>query len=153
MKVSEVMTGAAVVDVADDSLADAASKMREQQTGSLLVMDGDRLVGIFTERDLLKSIGRGEDPKSTLLKEVMTTDVITVAPDTRLHDAAVLMAAKWIRHLPVVEGDRVVGVLSQRDLIGVFAQVLDEPETINHLRGEDLARARRLKRIEAGDLD
>ena len=52
MRVSDIMTSAAVVDSADDSIAQAAAKMREQQTGSLLVMDGDRLLGIFTERDL-----------------------------------------------------------------------------------------------------
>lgn len=153
MKVSDVMTEAGVIDAADDSLADAAAKMREQQTGSLLIMDGDRLVGIFTERDLLKSVGRGEDPKATLLKDVMSTDVITIGPDSTLHDAAALMASKWIRHLPVVKGEKLVGVISQRDLVGVFAQMLDEPETIELLRGEELARAKRLKRIEAGDLD
>lgn len=153
MKVSDVMTPAVVVDVADDTLADAAAKMREQQTGSLLIMDGERLVGIFTERDLLKSVGRGQDPKNTSLKDVMATDLITIPPDVTLHDAAALMTSKWIRHLPVVEGEKVVGVLSQRDLVGVFAQVLDEPETIEQVRGEELARAKRLKRIQAGDLD
>lgn len=147
------MTEAVVIDVADDTLADAAAKMREQQTGSLLIMDGDRLAGIFTERDLLKAIGRGLDPKSTPLKDVMTTDVVTISPSTKLRDAASMMASKWIRHLPAVEAGKVVGMLSQRDLLGVFAQILREPETFEQLRGEELARARRLKRIQAGDLD
>lgn len=153
MKVSDVMTAAVVVDVADDTLADAAAKMRQQQTGSLLVMDGERLVGILTERDLLKSVGRGEDPKSTLIKDVMTNDVITVTPGSKLRDAATLMAGKWIRHLPVVQDDKVVGILSQRDLLGVFAILLQEPEASGRLQFEDLARAKRLRRIEAGDLD
>lgn len=153
MQVSEVMTGAVVLDSADDTLAEAASRMREQQTGSLLVMEGDRLIGIFTERDLLKAVARGQDPKLTQLKDVMTTEVVTISPDAKLRDAASLMASKWIRHLPVIDGGRVVGVISQRDLVGVFSQVLDEPEALEGIRVTELARARRLERIEAGDLD
>lgn len=147
------MTQAVVLDSADDSLAEAAAKMREQQTGSLLVMDGTRLLGIFTERDLLKSIGRGQDPKTTRLKDEMTTDVLTIAPDAKLSEAAQIMATKWIRHLPVIEGESVVGVISQRDLVGVFARMLGEPETVEKLQEGELVRATRLRRIEAGDLD
>ena len=149
MKVSEVMTEAMVTDLADDTLADAAGKMREQQTGSLLIMDGQRLMGIFTERDLLKAIAQGKDPKLTQLKEEMTTDVVTITPDTELKEAADLMATRWIRHLPVIKEGKLVGVLSQRDLTGVFEQSLQEAD---HPTGE-LVRTRRLKRIEAGDLD
>ena len=147
MQVSEVMTQAVVTDAADDSLAEAAAKMREQQTGSLLIMEGSQLKGIFTERDLLKAVATGLDPKSVQLKDVMTTELITVPPHSGLKEAAELMASKWIRHLPVVEEDRVVGMLSQRDLTGVFAQSLQGAPS-----GE-LVRSRRLKRIQAGDLD
>lgn len=152
MRVSDIMTSAAVVDSADDSIAQAAAKMREQQTGSLLIMDGDRLLGIFTERDLLKAVALGQDLNETRLKDTMTTDVITVTPAASLKEASTLMASKWIRHLPVVEGEKVVGVISQRDLTGVISDLLaDEPEQAP----EDaaLVRTRRLKRIEAGDLD
>jgi CBS domain-containing protein len=143
------MTEAMVTDLADDTLSDAAAKMREQQTGSLLIIDGDRLMGIFTERDLLKAIAQGKDPKLTQLKEEMTTDVITITPETELKEAADLMATRWIRHLPVIKEGKLMGVLSQRDLTGVFAQSLQEAD---HPTGE-LIRTRRLKRIEAGDLD
>lgn len=153
MKVSDVMTGAVVVDAADDTLADAAAKMREQQTGSLLVMDGDRLVGIFTERDLLASVARGRDPKTTPLKDEMTSDVVTIPPEATLKEAAGIMASKWIRHLPVVEGERVIGMVSQRDLVGVFATALGGTEALQQVSEGELVRARRLKRIEAGDLD
>jgi CBS domain-containing protein len=147
VNVSEVMTEAVVTDLADDTLADAAAKMREQQTGSLLIMEGPRLVGIFTERDLLKAVAQGKDPKLTQLKEEMTTEIITIGPDSDLREAAELMASRWIRHLPVTKEGTLIGVLSQRDLAGVFAQSVQERPT-----GE-LVRARRLKRIEAGDLD
>lgn len=154
MKISEIMTKAAVTDSADDTLAEAANRMWTQQTGSLLVMDGDRLVGIVTERDVLKSIARGLDPLQVPLKDVMTTEVITIGPQTTLKEAAQLMATKWIRHLPVVEGARVVGIISQRDLTGVLAEALHEPDMLHQLvEASTLVRERRLRRIEAGDLD
>jgi CBS domain-containing protein len=154
MKISEIMTQAAVTDSADDTLAEACAKMRAQQTGSLLVMDGDRLVGIVTERDVLKAVAQGLDPKQVRLKDVMSTDLITIGPQTTLKEAARIMATKWIRHLPVVEGSRVVGIVSQRDLTGVLAEALHEPERLHQLvESSALVRERRLKRIEAGDLD
>ncbi|MCA1834678.1 MAG: CBS domain-containing protein [Actinomycetota bacterium] len=154
MRISEIMTKAAVNDSADDSVAEASRKMHEQQTGSLLVMDGKSLIGIITERDILKVVARGLDPNTTPIKEVMTTDVVTIEPDTRLKEAAKLMASKWIRHLPVCEGTNVVGIISQRDLTGVLAGALNEPEALHQLlESSQLVRERRLKRIEAGDLD
>lgn len=154
MKISEIMTKAAVNDSADDTIAEAARRMHEQQTGSLLIMDADRLLGIITERDVLKTVARGLDPKTTPIKDVMTTDVVTISPKTRLKEAAHLMATKWIRHLPVVEGTSVVGIISQRDLTGVLAEALNEPEALHTLvESSSLVRERRLKRIEHGDLD
>jgi CBS domain-containing protein len=154
LKISEIMTKAAVADAADDTLAEAAVKMWTQQTGSLLVMESDRLVGIVTERDLLRAVANGQDPSKIALKDVMTSDVITIGPQTRLKEAAALMATKWIRHLPVVEGDKVVGIISQRDLTGILASALTEPEALHRLlESSELVRERRLKRIEAGDLD
>lgn len=154
MKISEIMTKAAVTDSAGDTLAEAAAKMWKAQTGSLLVMDADRLVGIVTERDLLRVVAQGQDPRQVRLKDVMRADVITIGPQSRLKEAAALMAGKWIRHLPVVDGDKVVGIISQRDLTGVLAEALNEPEALHQLvEGSQLVRERRLKRIEAGDLD
>jgi len=154
MKVSEIMTKATVTDAAQDSLAEAAARMWNAQTGSLLVMEGEHLVGIVTERDVLRAIAHGMDPQQVPVKDLMRTDVITVGPQTSLKEAAKLMATKWIRHLPVVEGSRVVGILSQRDLTGVLAEALHEPEALHQLvEASALIRERRLKRIEAGDLD
>lgn len=151
MRVSDVMTQAVVMDSADETLAEAASRMREQQTGSLLVMDSDRLLGIFTERDLLKAVASGLDPKQSTIKDIMTTDLVTVTPTTTIREAADIMATKWIRHLPVIEGERVVGVISQRDLTGIVARLLNEPQA--EVPEDQLVRERRLRRIEAGDLD
>jgi CBS domain-containing protein len=154
MKVSEIMTKATVTDAAQDTLAEAAARMWNAQTGSLLVMEGEHMVGILTERDVLRAIAHGMDPLQVPVKDLMRTDVITVGPQTTLKEAAKLMATKWIRHLPVVEGSKVVGILSQRDLTGVLAEALHEPEALHQLvEASALVREKRLRRIEAGDLD
>jgi CBS domain-containing protein len=154
MKVSEIMTKATVTDAAQDTLAEAAARMWNAQTGSLLVMEGEHMVGILTERDVLRAIAHGMDPLQVPVTDLMRTDVITVGPQTTLKEAAKLMATKWIRHLPVVEGSKVVGILSQRDLTGVLAEALHEPEALHQLvEASALVREKRLRRIEAGDLD
>ncbi len=154
MRVADLMTRAAVSDAPDDTLAEAAAKMRQQQTGSLLVMEGDRLAGIVTERDVLKAVGEGRDPKALALRDVMTKDVVTISPDTSIRDAARLMFDHWFRHLPVCSGEgKVQGMISLRDLLTLVAEGMEEPEALTQLTGHALVRDRRLERIEAGDLD
>ena len=153
MKISDFMTEAALTDRSDDSLASAARKMREQQTGSLLITDGDQLLGILTERDILRAVAE-DIPLDTPISEVMSKDLVTAEPSTSLREAARIMTEKWIRHLPVLEGGRLVGIVSQRDLAGVLAGALNEPEELHRLiESSELVRERRLKRIDAGDLD
>lgn len=154
MRVSEIMTKAAVTDQPDDTLADAARKMWKQQTGSLLVMDGEDLVGIVTERDVLKAVAGGESMQDTHVSEVMSKDLVTVGPGTSLREAAKVMTDRWIRHLPVVDSGTLVGIISQRDLAGVLAGALNEPEALEALvEASELARERRLRRIEPGAWD
>lgn len=146
------MTQASVTDAPSDSLKDAASRMWQQQTGSLLVMDDGRLVGIITERDVMKAVARGLPIDTTPVSAVMTGNVLTVPPTATLHEAARHMAVRWIRHLPVVDDGQVVGVVSQRDLVGVLAALNKDPDAFE-LPSDDLVRERRLVRIEHGDLD
>ena len=154
MRVSEIMTNAAVTDQSDDTLVEAARKMWKQQTGSLLVVDGEDLVGIVTERDILKAVANGISLNETRISEIMSKDLMTVGPGTSLREAAKVMADKWIRHLPVRDGGKLVGVLSQRDLAGVLAGALNEPEALQQLvESSELVRERRLKRIEHGVWD
>src|SRR5439155_17729319 len=87
VRVSEIMTNAAVTDQADDTLTAAARKMWEQQTGSLLVVDGEDLVGIVTERDVLKAAANGLSMDETRISQIMTKDLVTVGPGTSLRDA------------------------------------------------------------------
>ena len=148
------MTSAALTDAADDTLAEASSKMWRQQTGSLLVMDADSLIGIVTERDVLRVVAEGHDPKSVSLRDVMTKDVVTIGSNASIKDAAAIMFEKWFRHLPVVSAaGEVVGIISLRDLLTLLSESMDEPEHLQVLTGHKLVRDRRLERVEAGDLD
>ena len=154
MKVSDIMTPAALSDAPNDTLAEASAKMWQQQTGSLLIMEGANLIGIVTERDVLRVVAEGHDPKSTKLDVVMTKDPVTIDPETKLKDAAGIMFDKWFRHLPVVTSQgEVVGIISLRDLMSLVAQGMQEPESLQVLTGHKLARDMRLERVEAGDLD
>ena len=154
MRVSEIMTEAAVLDQADDTLVEAARKMWKQQTGSLLVVDGEDLVGIITERDILKAVAQGTSLDQATISDVMSKDPTTVGPGTSLREAAKIMAERWIRHLPVVDGGKLVGILSQRDLAGILAGALNEPEALEQLvEASELVRERRLRRVEHGVWD
>jgi len=146
------MTPASVTDSPDETLRASAVRMWEQQTGSLLVMEDDHLAGIVTERDILKAVARGKDVDVAVAGDLMSRDVLTVSPETPLHIAARIMASRWIRHLPVLESGKVVGVVSLRDLVAVLAALGPASGDVN-LPADDLVRSRRLSRIEAGDLD
>jgi len=148
------MTNATVTDQSDDTLAEAARKMWKQQTGSLLVVEGEDLVGILTERDVMKAVANGANLTETRVSEVMSKDLVTVGPGTSLREAAKLMADRWIRHLPVLDSGKLVGILSQRDLVGVLAGALNEPDALTQLvEASELVRERRLRRIEHGVWD
>ena len=152
MQVRDIMTQATVTESPHDSLRSAAERMWRQQTGSLIIAEGDQLIGIITERDLLRAVALGADPDKTTVDDAMTTQVFTVPPDMQLQEAAREMATRWIRHLPVVGGGKLLGVVSMRDVTGVFAAMASGPVKVEH-EFDHLVRERRLARIEHGDLD
>ncbi len=152
MQVRDVMTQAAVTESPQDSIRSAAERMWRQQTGSLVITDDGQLTGIITERDLLRAVALGADPDKTTVDDAMTTEVFTVPPDMPLQDAAREMASRWIRHLPVVEAGKLLGVVSMRDVTGVFAAMATGSVRVEH-EFDQLVRERRLARIEHGDLD
>jgi CBS domain-containing protein len=98
------------------TVADAATIMGERGAGSALVMEGDRLLGIFTERDIVRALGQHFDAATHPVSEWMTPDPTTVPPETTAKEALQLMLERGFRHLPVTEGDSVLGVVSLRDL-------------------------------------
>lgn len=103
------------------TLREAARQMVEKDVGAALVIDEERPhPGIVSERDLLVSVGRGEDPDAELVRDHMSDSVITATPDWSLERAAAEMAHRRIRHLVVVDGPELVGVLSMRDIMNVW---------------------------------
>lgn len=152
VRVDEIMTQPAVTDATGVSLARVAELMWRQQTGSIVIVEDRRVVGIITERDVLRAVAAGKDPASVVVGDVMTTDIVTTTPDTPLRDAARIMAQHWIRHLPVVENGELAGMISQRDITGVFAALVHASGTPT-IETDSLVRDQRLARIEMGDLD
>ena len=152
VQVRDVMTEATITETPADKLRTAAERMWREQTGSLLITTDGRLTGIITERDVLRAVALGADPDLATVDEAMTIGVYTVPPDMPLHVAAREMAARWIRHLPVVENGRLLGVISMRDVTGVFGALGtgDSEIDIEH-EFDQLVRKRRLARIEGGD--
>ncbi len=104
-----------------DTVTEVAQRMVERNVGAVLVLDGGRLVGIMTERDLMRAVARGLDSDASV-SQYMSRDPETIEPDDTTEHAAVLMIHGGFRHLPVVEGDAVVGILSIRDLMGVVLE-------------------------------
>ncbi|MBI4365079.1 MAG: CBS domain-containing protein [Candidatus Latescibacteria bacterium] len=102
---------------------DAVKKMVELNTGSLLVTQGEEICGIISERDYLRHIAlEGRTSKSTQVREIMTPNVICVAPNHSLEECMAIMTAKRIRHLPVMEGGKLVGLVSIGDLVKQLSQ-------------------------------
>ena len=102
----------------DENVLDATRRMNDEHVGSVLVMDGGRLVGIFTERDVLRRVVGGcRLPERTAVGEVMTNDVIACPPETPIDDVAEMMRSRRIRHVPIVDpAGRVVGLVSIGDV-------------------------------------
>ncbi len=101
----------------DASVTECVKRMNELKIGAMLVMDGDRLVGIFSERDaMIRVLGAGLDPTGTEVSTVMTANPVCVSPSTSLEEAMGIVSGRRIRHLPVVEHDKVLGVVSSGDL-------------------------------------
>jgi CBS domain-containing protein len=110
----------------------AVETLARLDAGALLVMDGDRLAGVFSERDYTRKITlAGRNSKETFVSEIMTANVITVNATTRTRECMSLMSARRIRHLPVVEGERVLGMISIRDIMDDI--IADHEHTIASL--------------------
>jgi CBS domain-containing protein len=112
----DLMTTRVVATSPDDPVADAAAAMVGHKVGSALIMQGRFLAGILTERDVLRAAASGSDLTSSPVSAWMTKDPEQASPDTTVEEATQLMLLHGFRHLPVVEGREVCGVVSLRDL-------------------------------------
>jgi len=125
--------GREIVSVtADVSVLDAIKLMADRAIGSLLVMQGDELQGIMTERDYArKVIVKGRSSETTAVGEIMTTKVCTATAQDTVNNCMTVMTEQKIRHLPVVDDGKVIGIISIGDL--VQAIITDQQEEIEHL--------------------
>jgi CBS domain-containing protein len=115
--VADVMTSTVRTAHPSQSLAEAAEMMKGDDVGSVPVVDGGRLIGIVTDRDIVtRAVAERRDPQAVTVDEIASREMITVQPDQDLDEALRLMAAHQVRRLPVVDGGQLVGMLSQADV-------------------------------------
>jgi CBS domain-containing protein len=112
MKVRALMTTEPVTVAPGATLGEVATLMKQEDCGAIPVVEGGRLVGIVTDRDIvIRGVAAGTDPKTQRVSTVMSADPVTVGPDDDVSDAEQIMADRQIRRLPVVEGGRLVGII------------------------------------------
>jgi CBS domain-containing protein len=121
MRVSELMQPEVWQTFPEESLADAAIRMRDHGVGSLVVLDGDELAGILTERDLLRAMADDAVPRVTPVSRYMSAPAVVAPVDTDVAGALRLMVEHDVRHLPVVAAGRLEGMVSARDILVVEA--------------------------------
>jgi CBS domain-containing protein len=114
--VGDIMTRELITVEPSATVAEAATVMGEHHVGSALVLEGDDLAGIFTERDIVRALSQDFDAARHSITHYMTRTPTTVAPDASLQHALDLMLSGGFRHLPVVDGGRLMGMLSMRDI-------------------------------------
>lgn len=116
-----------------DSVFNALQVLADRDVGALMVMENGKLVGVFSERDYTRKIAlSGRSSKDTKVADIMTSQVLTVTAKTRTRDCMALMSQKKIRHLPVMDGDKAIGMISIRDIMDDI--ISDHELTISQLQ-------------------
>jgi CBS domain-containing protein len=124
MPVADVMRIRTITVAPHETAQLAVLRMLEEDVGAVAVCEGPRLVGIFTERDVLRLAGEGSDLDSVRVEDVMTRPVLSISPDDDIRAAAELMAARKIRHVPVVQDGNLLGMVGIRDVLGTLVEQL-----------------------------
>jgi CBS domain-containing protein len=119
---ADAMTVRVATVTPDERVQVAIARMLEENVGAVVVCEGQRLVGIFTERDVLRLAGDGTQFGELKVGDVMTAQVVTLTPDVDIVDAARLMREKKIRHVPVVVDGNVLGIVGIRDVMGALVE-------------------------------
>ena len=138
-RVHEVMTERPRCVTPDTPVSDAAQLMVAEDVGALPILDGDQLIGMVTDRDIVvRAVAQGKDPKGMPVRAVASEDLVTLHPDDDLSDALRLMASHQVRRLPVVDEDsRLLGIVSQADVasearekaVGEMVEDISRPPT------------------------
>jgi CBS domain-containing protein len=124
MPVADVMVFRVVRVAPEDTVSVAIARMLEENVGSVGVCEGEKLVGMFTERDVLRLAGEGSQFADVRVGDVMTRQLVTLAPDDDILDAARLMGERKIRHLPVLEGENLLGIVGIREVVRALVERL-----------------------------
>jgi len=138
MAIADVMSPRVVSVRPDETVDVAIARMLEHDIGSVAVCDQERLVGIFTERDVLRLAGEGTDFGELKVRDVMTRSLVTVSPDVGVAAAARLMGERRVRHLPVLDGEHLLGVVGIREVLRSLVEQLwrdHDPEVRDTARG------------------
>lgn len=122
MIVEELLVGEVATCTPDTPIVEAAEQMMKADTGSLVVVDKGDLVGIVTERDVLRAVADQKNTKTAPVAGIMTPGPDSLDPDVEVREVALWMVASGYRHLPVVEGDRLIGMVSIKDLVWALTE-------------------------------
>ncbi|HET8568834.1 MAG TPA: CBS domain-containing protein [Candidatus Limnocylindria bacterium] len=123
MKAKDLMTREPATLTPQSTIAEAATLMKQEDCGSIPIVEGSRLVGIVTDRDIvIRVVAAGKDPRTTRISDAMTADPVTIRPETSVDEASDIMAKRQVRRLPVCEDGKLVGIL----VIGQVARKDDE---------------------------
>jgi len=126
MLVKDAMIKKVIVTKPDATVREAAKIMTKYRIGSLLVVDDEKLVGIVTELDIIWKVVAGDlNPNTTLVKDIMTKKVIAIKSNRTLEDATHVMVEKKIKKLPVLEGKKLVGIITCTDLVSVQPKLIE----------------------------
>lgn len=136
-KIGEIMTREVKTTFHGDIITIAARKMAEHKVGSLVIMDHHKVVGILTEQDISrKVVAEGKNAHATLVKDIMSKEVIYIEPEEDLHRAVELMEQNSIKHLPVIYKGKLEGIITFKDIIAIEPALIDKMSFRNNL--EDL---------------
>jgi signal-transduction protein with cAMP-binding, CBS, and nucleotidyltransferase domain len=130
IKVIDAMTKKPVSVTQDDTVRSCTQLMLDRHVGSLLVKDGEKLLGFLTERDLVRMISMGVDPNTTRVKQIMTKKIVAISPEKDIYDAIVLMNKENVRRLPVIINNKIIGLITVRDILTIqptlFELIMDK---------------------------
>lgn len=125
-QVCDAMTKKPVVVSIDSTTEESAVVMNKHRVGSVLVNDGNKLAGIITDQDIVrKIIAKGLDPKKTKINEHMSKKLVTISPEKDIFEALTLMATENVKQLPVMDGKKMLGILTQKDILKIEPELFD----------------------------